>query len=139
MDQKQESNLILQRSVGGQDIHFKQYVKDPQQEFKVIGVIRQGIITEQGKQMPIYYLYDLKGVLVASEKDRIYLEENITVKAQEKLRVAAQEKWREDALTKARSEEQPKEKATDKEKPQNGKQQSVSRNNSKAGKEGSER
>jgi hypothetical protein len=140
MDQKQESNLILQRSVGGQDNHFKEYVKDPQQEFKVIGVIRQGTITEQGKQMPIYYLYDLKGVQVASEKDRLYLEEKTAVKSQERLRAAAQEKWREDALAKARTEEgKSNEKPTEKENPQNGKQQPAPKTKAKTGKEGPER
>ena len=88
MDQKQESNLILQRSVGGQENQFRQVVKDPLAEFRVIGIIRQGTISEQGRQIPIFYLYDLKGTLVASEKNREYLEEITTVKAQAKLQDA---------------------------------------------------
>lgn len=107
MDQKQESNLILQRSVGGQENQFRQVVKDPLAEFRVIGIIRQGTISEQGKQVPIFYLYSLNGTLVASEKNREYLEEITTVKAQAKLRQAAMEKWREEELSKARGAEQP--------------------------------
>ncbi len=111
MDQKKESNLILQRSVGGGNNQFRQVVKDPMQEFKVIGVIRQGMISEQGKQVPVFYLYDLKGGLVASEKDRDYLEEYTAVNSQSKLRKTAMEKWREDELAKARKTEQPEKQA----------------------------
>jgi hypothetical protein len=127
MDQKQESNLILQRSVGGPDNQMRIVVKDPQAEFRVIGIIRQGTISEQGKQLPIFYLYDLKGTLVASEKNREYLEEVTTVKAQGKLRQAAMEKWREEELAKARGAEQP-EKDPSKEAPKN-------KNKSKEGQE----
>ncbi|HEX2901326.1 MAG TPA: hypothetical protein VHS96_16545 [Bacteroidia bacterium] len=118
MDQKQESNLILQRIVGGPDNQMRIVVKDPQAEFRVIGIIRQGTISEQGKQVPIYHLYSLNGTLVASEKNREYLEEVTTVKAQGKLRQAAMEKWREEELAKARGAEQP-EKDPTKEAPKN--------------------
>ena len=120
MDQKQESNLILQRSVGGpNDKEFREVIKDPLNEFKVIAVIRQGTISEQGRQVPIFYLYNMKGTLIASEKDRLYLEENTAVKMQHKLREVAIEKWREDELAKARNAEQPKEQS--KETPPKGK------------------
>ena len=121
MDQKQESNLILQRSVGGpSDKEFREVLKDPLNEFRVLGVIRQGVISEQGRQVPIFYLYNMKGTLIASEKDRLYLEENTAVKMQHKLREVAIEKWREDELEKARqTAEKPKEQS--KETPPKGK------------------
>lgn len=107
MDQK-ESNLILQRSVGGpNDKEYRMVIKDPQNEFKVIAVIRQGMISEQGRQVPIFYLYNMKGTLVASEKDRQFLEEHTAVKLQHKLREVAIEKWREDELAKARESSEP--------------------------------
>lgn len=101
---KDTTNLILQRSVGGENSGFREVIKDPEHTFQVIGVIRQGFITELGRNYPVFHLYDLKGQLLATERDRTYLEEKTTIDLRHQLRKTAIEKWREDELAKAREE-----------------------------------
>ncbi len=107
---EKQSSLVLQRTVGTENGGFRQVVKDPQNEFKVIGVIRQGSVTERGQEKSVYHLYDVKGQLLATEADRSYLENKTTVDRQTEMRQTALEKYRGEDLKKAR-ETQAKSKA----------------------------